>query len=102
MLTQCAARSRDLFKPDVPIARKLVRFAFGIAKCFGLFWLARWISRDGLRIICYHGFALSDEYQFRSKLFIQKSLFRRRLEFLQREGYPILSLSGALAALDAH
>jgi peptidoglycan/xylan/chitin deacetylase (PgdA/CDA1 family) len=67
----------------------------------GLFRLARYITRDGLRIICYHGFAVADEYKYRSKLFIRDELFRRRIAYLQRGGYPILPLSAAIAALSA-
>jgi peptidoglycan/xylan/chitin deacetylase (PgdA/CDA1 family) len=70
--------------------------------CFlGLFRVARYITRGGLRIICYHGFALADEHKYRSKLFIKGELFRRRLQYLRNQRYPILSLSEALDALNA-
>jgi peptidoglycan/xylan/chitin deacetylase (PgdA/CDA1 family)/SAM-dependent methyltransferase len=71
-----------------------------IAKFFGLFRIARYVTRDGLRIICYHGFALAEEYKFRSRLFIRGELFRRRIEYLRRKGYPILPLAEAVQALD--
>jgi peptidoglycan/xylan/chitin deacetylase (PgdA/CDA1 family) len=69
-------------------------------KLFGLFSIARYITRNGLRIICYHGFAVAEEYKFRGRLFIRKELFRRRIEYLQRKRYPILSLAEAIEALD--
>jgi peptidoglycan/xylan/chitin deacetylase (PgdA/CDA1 family) len=54
-----------------------------------------------LRIICYHGFAVAEEYKFRSTLFIRDELFRKRIRYLKRNGYPILPLRDALDALAA-
>jgi len=70
-----------------------------VAKLFGLFYIARYLTRDGLRIICYHGVAVAEEYEYRSRLFIRKELFRRRIEYLRRKHYPILSLGEAVEAL---
>jgi peptidoglycan/xylan/chitin deacetylase (PgdA/CDA1 family) len=80
-------------------SRSMLELALRIVNLFGLFRLARYITRNGLRIICYHGFALADEYKYRSKLFIRGDWFRRRIEYLQREGYPLLQLSEAIEAL---
>jgi peptidoglycan/xylan/chitin deacetylase (PgdA/CDA1 family) len=88
-----------LFAAAVPIPRSMIRFALYIIRLLGLFRLARYITRDGLRIICYHGFAVAEEYKYRSTLFIRDDLFRRRMEYLQRQGYPILPLSAAVEAL---
>jgi peptidoglycan/xylan/chitin deacetylase (PgdA/CDA1 family) len=95
------ASAVGLFAGDTPIPRAIVRFALTIMKLFGLFRLARYITQNGLRIICYHGFALAEEYKYRSKLFIRDDLFRRRVEYLRREGYPILPLNEAVDALRA-
>lgn len=81
--------------------RPVLRFTLHAMKGLGLFRLARRLTRDGLRIVCYHGFAVAEEYKFRSKLFIRGDLFRRRIEYLQREGYPILPLSEAVEGLNA-
>lgn len=89
-------RLRTLMRRSAPA---IVRLALHVAKLLGLFRIARHATGHGLRILCYHGFALAEEYQYRSKLFIQKDLFRRRLEFLRRRGYPILPLREALPAL---
>jgi peptidoglycan/xylan/chitin deacetylase (PgdA/CDA1 family) len=70
-------------------------------KFLGLFRLARHVTRHGLRIICYHGFAVADEYKYRSTLFIRDDFFRKRVEYLRRERYPILPLRDALNALAA-
>jgi len=69
-------------------------------KAFGLFHVARYITRDGLRIICYHGFSVGEEYKFRGRLFITKEFFRRRVDYLQHQQYPILRLGEAMQALD--
>jgi peptidoglycan/xylan/chitin deacetylase (PgdA/CDA1 family) len=70
-------------------------------KFLGLFRLARHVTGHGLRIICYHGFAVADEYKYRSTLFIRDDFFRKRVEYLRREHYPILPLRDALDALTA-
>jgi peptidoglycan/xylan/chitin deacetylase (PgdA/CDA1 family) len=71
-----------------------------LSKQLGLFNLARYMTRRGLRILCYHGTTLEDESVFRPKLFIEPVIFQKRLEFLRVQGYPILSLEDALARLD--
>ena len=85
----------------MPIPPAIVRCALRAMKLVGLFRLARYVTRDGLRIICYHGFALADESRYRSRLFISEELFRRRIDYLRRAGYPLLPLSEALEALAA-
>jgi peptidoglycan/xylan/chitin deacetylase (PgdA/CDA1 family) len=83
------------------IPRSIIRFTLYLMKYSGFFRLARHITRRGLRIICYHGLAVADEYEYRSTLFIRDVFFRRRIEHLKREGYPILPLRDALEALTA-
>ena len=89
-----------LFAGALSLRRSIIRLALYVVKYLGLFRLARHVTRDGLRIICYHGFAVATEYQFRRTLFIRGELFRRRMQYLRREGYPILPLSEAIEALD--
>jgi peptidoglycan/xylan/chitin deacetylase (PgdA/CDA1 family) len=88
-----------LFATAIPIPRAIIRLALYLMKCLGLFRLARHLTRDGLRIICYHGFAVAEEYKYRSTLFIRDDFFRKRMEYLRRENYPILPLRDALDAL---
>jgi SAM-dependent methyltransferase/peptidoglycan/xylan/chitin deacetylase (PgdA/CDA1 family) len=94
-----AAASPGLLANRIAIPPVLLRFGLTAAKYLGLFRIARYVSRNGLRIICYHGFAVADEYKFRSKLFIRGELFRRRIEYLRRKRYPILPLGEAVQAL---
>ena len=93
------APSLGLFAGRISIPPALLRSALIVAKFFGLFQVARYITRDGLRIICYHGVAVAEEYEYRSRLFIRKELFRRRIEYLRCKCYPILPLGEAVEAL---
>ena len=90
-----------LFATGAPVSRSIIRFALYLMKFLGLFRLARHITRHGLRIICYHGFAVAEEYKYRRTLFIRDDFFRNRMEYLKRKHYPILPLRDALNALDA-
>lgn len=77
----------------------LKRLLYHICKGIGCFYLARQLTRRGLRILAYHGFGLSDEIEFRPLLFMDTAVFRQRLEYLIRHGYPVLSLDDAVARL---
>lgn len=70
-----------------------------MSKWLGLFALARRMTRKGLRILCYHGFALSDEAQFLPELFMSPESFRERLAYLKRAGFPVLPLQEAVDRL---
>ncbi|MCC6250703.1 MAG: polysaccharide deacetylase family protein [Rubrivivax sp.] len=69
------------------------------ARALGLFRLARFLTRDRLRILAYHGFSDGDAVRFRPKLFISGAAFRRRLETLERIGMPVVTLDAAVAGL---
>lgn len=71
-----------------------------MSKWFGLFYLARYLTRKGLRILAYHSFVLADEAQFRPGLFITPTTFHKRMRFLSRKGFPVLKLEQALNFLD--
>lgn len=70
-----------------------------IAKRLGLFYLTRWLTASGLRVLCYHGFELSDEAAFRPKLFMKPQTFQRRMAALAKGRFQVLSLSDALHRL---
>ncbi|HEY3448673.1 MAG TPA: polysaccharide deacetylase family protein [Myxococcales bacterium] len=65
----------------------------------GLFALARRLTRDRLRILCYHGTATRDEAAFRPELFIHPETFEQRLRMLEAQGYRVLPLEVALERL---
>jgi peptidoglycan/xylan/chitin deacetylase (PgdA/CDA1 family) len=91
--------SIGLFAGSLRVPRSAIRVALYIFNLLGVFCLARHITGGGLRILCYHGFALADEHNYRATLFIKDRLFRRRMRYLQRHGYPILPLGEAIKAL---
>lgn len=72
---------------------------FHIAKFAGLFHLSRYLMRNRLLILCFHGIALSDEAAFRPMLFMRDTLFRERLQTLKRYRFPVLPLGDALEQL---
>ena len=71
-----------------------------VSRALGLFHLSRRLTRDRLRILCYHGFALDDEAEFFPPLFVHPARFRERLALLARHGFPVLPLDDALRRLE--
>lgn len=72
-----------------------------VAKHLGLFHLSRWLFRNRLLILCYHGFEMADEASFMPGVFMRQATFARRLQALAAGGYPILPLAEALERLAA-
>jgi peptidoglycan/xylan/chitin deacetylase (PgdA/CDA1 family) len=70
-----------------------------VSRALGLFALARWLTRGRLKIVCYHGFALGDEAEFRPQLFIKPECFEKRLATIRRYGLRVLPLEDALERL---
>jgi peptidoglycan/xylan/chitin deacetylase (PgdA/CDA1 family) len=78
---------------------RLADAALHLARGCGLFALARTLTADRLRILCYHGVALDDEFEFQPMLFMRAATFADRLDRLLRTGYPVLPLDEALDRL---
>src|SRR5262245_63651185 len=78
----------------------LKRAFLHLSKHLGLFHLARYFTRRGLRILCYHGFSLRGEAGFRPTLFIEEETFRRRLASLASHRFPVIGLREAMTALE--
>ena len=83
--------------------RRLTDYKQGILKLLkglGLFQLARYVTRKRLRILCYHGIWMDDRqpnpFNF---LFMRSETFSRRMDLLDRLGYPVLPLEEALERL---
>jgi len=72
---------------------------YSAAKASGLFPWAQQRDRDGLCILCYHGFSFDDEHSFRPKLFLTPELFRQRMKYLKGAGYSVLPLDEAIGRL---
>ena len=73
-----------------------------VCRAVGLFWLAEHLTRNKVRILCYHGFQLDDEAAFRPGLFMSAERFRERLEMIDRHGYSVVSLDDAVTAMQAN
>ena len=71
------------------------------AKYIGLFWLAKKLTANGLRILCYHGFSFNDEHLFRPKLFMTKHTLAQRLQKIEKMGFSVIGLSDAVKQFQA-
>ena len=72
------------------------------AKAAGLFALARQRTAGGIRILGYHGLWLGADRFPGDPMFMQAATFKRRLELIRREGYPVVTLQAAIDALRGH
>jgi hypothetical protein len=77
-------------------ALQVIRFAGG----FGAASHSRWRS-GRLLILCYHGFAQSDEHLWNSSLYVTRDHLESRLAFLAAEDYVILPLAEGLTRMTA-
>ena len=82
-----------------PMKKRLLLVILVVARALGLFRVSRWITRNKLRILAYHGGSIGNEHEFRSGLFMPESVFAQRMQHLQQARYPVLSLNSALSAL---
>lgn len=90
-------RSAWKLPDEGPVASmKILLFRF--AKATGLFALSRWLTRRGLRILCYHGIWLGEGH-YGNFLFMSPRKFADRMAYLAGAGYPILTLEQAVEAL---
>ncbi|MAD74802.1 MAG: hypothetical protein CML20_08455 [Rheinheimera sp.] len=67
-------------------------FILTFCKWLGFFYLASKITARRPRILCYHGIAVDDEYQFSPGVFMRSSTFARRMALLAKWGYKPVSL----------
>ncbi len=77
----------------------VLKVVLNLAKVAGLFAVSRRLTANDLRILCYHGAAVRDEHHFSPGLFMSKETFAARMDFLRREGYPVIDLDAAVAGL---
>lgn len=70
-----------------------------LCRALGLFHLARYLTRDNLQILCYHGFELEDESQFRGGLFMRPRTLQKRLRAIAKSGFPVIGLGEAVRGL---
>ena len=76
---------------------RLKQSLYAGARAAGLFQLSRLLTRDALRIVCWHGTSLADENRVFPGLFLTPDDLERRLLALHR--YPVLPLEEAVRRL---
>jgi peptidoglycan/xylan/chitin deacetylase (PgdA/CDA1 family) len=67
----------------------------------GGFAIAQRITRTQLRILCYHGFSISDEHELAPYVFMRTDTFARRMGILRKRGLTVISLDEAIERLRA-
>ena len=67
-----------------------------LIRAVGGFALAQHLTRKQLRILCYHGFAIGDEYEVAPYMFMRAQTFERRMQILRRRGVPVIALDQAV------
>ncbi len=78
---------------------RLKQSLYAGVRAAGLFRLSRLLTRDALRIVCWHGTSLAEEHRVFPGLFLSPDDLERRLLALHR--YPVLPLEEALRRLRA-
>ena len=67
-----------------------------VLRAAGVFALARRVTRKHLRILCYHGFSIRDEYQVAPLMFMRAETFERRMRILKARRIPVVPLDAAV------
>jgi peptidoglycan/xylan/chitin deacetylase (PgdA/CDA1 family) len=70
-----------------------------LLRTVGGFSLARHLTRKRLRILCYHGFAIGDEFRVLPFMFMRRETFERRMQILKRRAFPVITLDAAVKRL---
>jgi peptidoglycan/xylan/chitin deacetylase (PgdA/CDA1 family) len=81
--------------------RILRNIVFHAARALGAFRIAQHLTRDRLRILCYHGFSTGDEYSVLPFMFMRAGTFERRMRILSKRRIPVISLEEATKRLEA-
>ena len=74
------------------IKRSLLYFL----KFTGIYALTRYLTRKGVRILCYHGVWLGDEGFPGDGMFMNAGTFESRLDLILKFGFPVVSLDRAI------
>jgi peptidoglycan/xylan/chitin deacetylase (PgdA/CDA1 family) len=79
----------------------LRRILLHCARLSGAFAIAQRLTRARLRILCYHGFSVTDEHVLTPYVFMRPQTFERRLRILRKRRMPVISLEEAITRLRA-
>jgi peptidoglycan/xylan/chitin deacetylase (PgdA/CDA1 family) len=77
-------------------------FLLYAVRAIGGFALCRHLTRKHLRILCYHGFSIGDEYQVAPGMFMRAATFERRLATLHKRRFPVIPLDEAVLRFTKH
>src|SRR5690348_17100491 len=70
-----------------------------VFKAIGVFALARAWHRKSVRILCYHGVWLASDGFPGDSMFIGARTFERRMDFLAKRSFNVISLDRAIDGL---
>jgi peptidoglycan/xylan/chitin deacetylase (PgdA/CDA1 family) len=70
--------------------------ALYVLRATGMFAVARHMTRKQLRILCYHGFSIGDEYEVAPMMFMRAETFTRRMQILTKHKIPVVPLDEAV------
>ncbi len=88
--------SKSKLKANKTELRNLVKLSIlFVAKMIGLFRLGRFLTRQGLMIVCWHGVSLNNEHERFKSLFISPESLKKRLNFLTNN-YKVIDLDTAI------
>jgi peptidoglycan/xylan/chitin deacetylase (PgdA/CDA1 family) len=82
--------------------RVLQSFALYLIRALGGFALVQRLTRDRLRILCYHGFAIGDEYEVAPMMFMRAETFEQRMRILKKRRIPVVTLDEGVRRLREH
>ena len=79
--------------------KKTIKLSFYyFSKILGLFYISRILTRRKPRILCYHGGSIGDECNYNGLLFITRSVFEKRMEWLKNNNFEFTSLNNAISS----
>jgi peptidoglycan/xylan/chitin deacetylase (PgdA/CDA1 family) len=79
--------------------KHIKRILLYLARALGAFRLSRYLTRRQLRILCYHGFSVGNEFRLLPGMFMRAETFSRRMAILERLAFPVISLDDAVDKL---
>jgi len=81
--------------------RELRIVAFRVLQAVGVFAIARCLTRNEARVLCYHGFSYRDEHEFAPQLFMQPSTFQKRLDQIAAYRFNVVPLQELVRRVQA-
>jgi len=77
----------------------LKQIFFHCVRFLGGFAIAQHLTRKQLRILCYHGFSITDEHELAPYVFMRPETFKRRMRILHDRRLTVVSLDEGIHRL---